>query len=341
MKLFCDGVFDLLHYGHINHFKKIKELYPNSYLLVGILNDEESTLYKRQPIFNERKRLQLVESCKYVDEVTLDYPSIMTEEFINTNNIDLIIHAFSDKNDFENQNKFFLVPIKLNKFKEIDYDKSISTTSILSNINNNNNNKIKNSIKEGWDLIWEKKGSIDDDNLFNLNGYDETNFNPELCFNEIKNKLNINKNDKILEIGCGAGLLSKLFDKEYNYFGIDYSSNLIQKNIKILNCKVYNCEANKLIFKDKYFDYTFSVCVFEYFPSKEYMFESLKEIIRVKKKGICILNIRKKTHNEKKSKHKFDGTFQHLIFSPDDFKEFQMFDANYEINDRFSIIKHL
>ena len=82
MIIFCDGVFDLFHSGHVNHFKKIKDLYPKSYLFVGVLNDIEATGYKRKPVFNELKRLSLVDSCKYVDKATIDYPVLMTEEFI-------------------------------------------------------------------------------------------------------------------------------------------------------------------------------------------------------------------------------------------------------------------
>ena len=42
MIIFCDGVFDWFHHGHVNHFKNIKELYPDSFLLVGVLNDLEA-----------------------------------------------------------------------------------------------------------------------------------------------------------------------------------------------------------------------------------------------------------------------------------------------------------
>jgi cytidyltransferase-like protein len=344
MRIFCDGVFDLFHHGHVNHFKQIKEIYINSFLIVGILNDIESTKYKRKPLFNQEQRKDFVESCKYVDETTHNYPIILTEEFINENNIDLVVHAFSNKDDFKNQLHFFDVPIKLNKFKHLDYDKSISTTNIIKNIKQLDINKIINVNKTSWDLIWEKKGNINDNNLYNLNGYDDTTFKPEISYNQIINLLKLPENSKILEIGCGAGLLSKLFCEKYNYFGIDYSSTLIEKNIKIVKKgKVYNCEAKDLPFKDKYFDYTFSVGVFEYFPSKEYMKDVLKEIERVTKKGICILNIRNKTHLIKKKKHIFQGTFTHQIYNHEDFKElnYNIIDANYELDNIFSVYKFL
>ena len=133
MNIFCYGVFDLFHFGHINYFKKIKELYPNSYLFVGILNDIEASKYKKKSILDEIKRKELVESCKYVNETTLDFPLIMTEEFMNKNNIDLVVHLFSDEEDLNKQIQFFKIPIKINKFLKLDYDKRISTVEMLNN----------------------------------------------------------------------------------------------------------------------------------------------------------------------------------------------------------------
>ena len=46
----------------------------------------------------------------------------------------------------------------------------------------------------------------------------------------------------------------KEISNKCNYFGIDYSRSLINKAIKLTKCKVYNCEANNLPFKDNYFD---------------------------------------------------------------------------------------
>jgi cytidyltransferase-like protein len=339
MIIFCDGVFDLFHFGHVNHFKQIKDLYPDSFLIVGILNDELSTNYKRKPFLNELKRKKLIESCKYVDKTIFDYPIIMTEQFIDENNIDLIVHAFNNKHDHDKQQKYFEIPIKLNKFKILNYDNNISTTSILNNINTISN--IDTNDKSGWDLIWEKKGNTKDDNPFNLNGYDDTSFNPKDSFNDITSKFNISKDSKVLEFGCGAGLLSNIFNNECDYYGIDYSSSLISKNMKLYNSKVYNCSADKTPFKDKFFDYSFSIGVFEYFPSKEYSLEVINEMKRVTKKGIYIINIRKNTHDCKKEKHKFNGVYKHLIYNTDDFFDFEILVSNYEQNDRFSAIKYL
>ena len=248
MKLFCDGVFDLFHEGHVKHFKKIKKLYPNSYLFVGVFNDKDSTGYKRKPFYNEKKRLRLVGSCKYVDEVTLDYPGIMTEEFINNHNIDLIVHAFSNINDIEKQKIYFEVPIRLNKMKVIEYNKGVSTTKIIENLKTNDN----------------KAHSNLELNTINLN------------YKEIVYKLDIKPNSKVLEVGCGIGNYSKLFNMNFDYFGIDNNRKNVNENIHTTNSNIVKCEYDDILFKDDYFDHCFCI-------GQDLSTEVMNEINRVTK----------------------------------------------------------
>lgn len=62
------GVFDLFHIGHLNIFKRAKE--QCNYLIVGVVTDEGVRKYKKtEPIIPFDERLELIRSCKYVDEV--------------------------------------------------------------------------------------------------------------------------------------------------------------------------------------------------------------------------------------------------------------------------------
>ena len=343
MIIFCDGVFDLFHRGHVNHFKKIKELYPDSYLLVGVLNDIEASNYKRKPVFNENKRLSLVESCKYVDKATIDYPLVITEEFMFDHKIDLVIHAFSNKNDFEKQNDCFKVPVKLNKMKIIDYNDGISTTNIIKDINSLNRLCESGENKSGWDKIWELKGKEQTTSLTTLNGYEDTNFDTGFTYKNIVYTLDIKPESKLLELGCGSGQFSKLFDVNFDYYGVDYSRSQVNRNISITNCKVVNFEAIELPFKDKHFEFCFGVCVFEYFPNKEYGYKVLKELERVTQKGIYIVNIRNKTHDVKPEKHKYDIELKHNVYERTDFETlgYTVCDSTYENETRFSAFKIL
>lgn len=142
-RVYIDGIFDLFHKGHVLHFKKIKELdNQENQVIVGIISDQDATNYKRKPIYDEEHRQILIESCKYVDEVIIHAPLVIDELFLKKNNIDLVCHAFMNKTDEEKQREFFKIPIKLNKFRAIDYYSPISTSLLLKEIQS-----IKNIVK--------------------------------------------------------------------------------------------------------------------------------------------------------------------------------------------------
>ena len=136
MRVYIDGIFDLFHYGHLESFRKCKELDLDIYLIVGIIGDDVAENYKRRPIIEEKHRYEIIKNIKYVDEIIENPPLILTKEFMEKNNIDLVVHGFSNPNDANKQDKFFAYPKSINKFKEIDYCTEISTTDIMNKIIN-------------------------------------------------------------------------------------------------------------------------------------------------------------------------------------------------------------
>ena len=138
MIIYADGVFDIFHVGHVRHFKQLKNISSNIFLIIGVISDAEATVYKRKPIYEEEHRYELVESCKYVDQVIRNAPLYITEDFIKQNKIDFIYHAFSNINDSTKQDDFFKVPRKLGIMKTIPYNSCISTTDIINKIKKTN-----------------------------------------------------------------------------------------------------------------------------------------------------------------------------------------------------------
>ena len=135
--IYVDGIYDLFHAGHVNTLKNIKNMRDNVNLIVGLINDKEATNYKRQPVINETNRYIMLDSCKYVDTVIIDAPLIVTKDFMNKHNIDLVVHSFSNKNDENNQNEFFKIPIEMGKYETIDYSHIESTSWIIKRIKEN------------------------------------------------------------------------------------------------------------------------------------------------------------------------------------------------------------
>tara|TARA_Y100000589_G_C27097139_1_gene606451 strand:- start:463 stop:882 length:420 start_codon:yes stop_codon:yes gene_type:complete len=135
--IYVDGIYDLFHAGHVNTLKNIKNMRDNVNLIVGLINDKEATNYKRQPVINETNRYIMLDSCKYVDEVIIDAPLIVNKDFMDKHKIDLVVHSYSNKNDENNQNEFFKIPIEIGKYETIEYSHIESTTGIINRIKNN------------------------------------------------------------------------------------------------------------------------------------------------------------------------------------------------------------
>ena len=65
----CHGVFDLLHIGHINHFKEAKSL--GDILFVSITADEFVNKGPSKPLFHESNRADFLASISFCDNSTL------------------------------------------------------------------------------------------------------------------------------------------------------------------------------------------------------------------------------------------------------------------------------
>lgn len=136
-RIYIDGIFDLFHRGHLESLKQAKNIDKDVYLIVGIVDDNTASEYKRKPIINQFDRAEIIKNIKIVDEIIESSPLVITREFIEENNIDLVVHGFANDNDWEKQLDFFKYLIENNKFKKINYYDKISTTDIINNIKRN------------------------------------------------------------------------------------------------------------------------------------------------------------------------------------------------------------
>ena len=130
--VYMDGVFDLFHKGHLEAIEKCRD-YGN-HIIIGVISDVDCASYKREPIINETDRVDIISSLKYTDDVIFPAPLILTEKFIKDNKIDIVVHGFSNKSDFEKQKEFFKVPIDMGIFKVTQYYDKTSTTEIINKI---------------------------------------------------------------------------------------------------------------------------------------------------------------------------------------------------------------
>ena len=282
--VYIDAAADLFHIGHLNLIRRAKEL--GDYLIVGVHSDKDVSLYKREPIINERDRYEIVKSCRYVDKVIEGAPLIITESFLKKYEIDLVVHGDDVSESLKKQHK---IPLEKNIVKYIPYTKGTSTAQIIS--------KIKDSIE--WENIWQNKALEKPLDLRKINGWENTKISPLLTTQIIKNRLNFTLKDSILEVGCGCGFLAEFLKKEVKeYTGSDQSQNMVNLAKSIFDCKFVCCEASSLPFKDNEFDYVIAYSVFQYFCSHGYVNKTISEMKRVAKKGIYIGDLPLESHEK-------------------------------------------
>jgi len=105
-------------------------------------------------------------------------------------------------------------------------------------------------------------------------------------FQQIDHLLSFTKDDMVLEVGSGSGLLlERIARKVKTVFGTDISANLLNLTPAMDNIVLKQMEAQNIDFPPETFDKIVCAGVFQYFPNKEYALKSLQEMVRVCKPG--------------------------------------------------------
>ncbi len=128
IRIYAKGVFDIVHFGHINFLREARAL--GDWLTVGVSPDERAASLKRPPVFNVEQRAEMMAAIRYVDEVIIDGPRKITREFMAHNNFQ--IYAFGTATAEERQVRLDdCAELPRSMVIEIPYTFGISTTQIL------------------------------------------------------------------------------------------------------------------------------------------------------------------------------------------------------------------
>jgi len=151
--VYIDGAFDLYHVGHVGILREAKKL--GDYLIVGVLPDNVVNEKKGGgPVMNLHERVLSVLSCRYVDEVIIGAPWKITEEFLKSQKINLVVHGtVNDPAYIPVEEDPFEIPRKLGILKSVESPRKLTTSEIVDRIiKNRQQYEERNRKKEAKEL---------------------------------------------------------------------------------------------------------------------------------------------------------------------------------------------
>ncbi|GFO00997.1 ethanolamine-phosphate cytidylyltransferase [Plakobranchus ocellatus] len=128
VRVWMDGCFDMVHFGHANALRQGKEF--GTQLFVGIHSDEEVTQHKGPPVYSEEERYKMVRAIKWVDQVVENAPYVTTLETLDQYDCDFCVHGDDITTTIDGQDTYHLVKAA-NRYKECKRTAGVSTTDLV------------------------------------------------------------------------------------------------------------------------------------------------------------------------------------------------------------------
>ncbi|KAL8446253.1 hypothetical protein Emed_005208 [Eimeria media] len=170
VRIYTDGVYDLLHLGHMRQLEQAKKMFKHVHLMAGVASDEETHRLKGQTVQSLEERAETLRHIKWVDEVIAPCPWIITPEFVEKHRIDYVAHdaepysavqKSKDKKKDDRKRKKSSTPAETdsgdiygwlkssNKFRATVRTAGVSTTDIIVRILQNYEDYVDRSLSRG------------------------------------------------------------------------------------------------------------------------------------------------------------------------------------------------
>ncbi|KAI9019229.1 hypothetical protein CLU79DRAFT_759303 [Phycomyces nitens] len=133
VRIYCDGIYDMFHFGHAKALEQAKKAFPNVHLIVGICSDIETHKRKGKTVMTDVERYESVRHCKWVDEVVEAAPWVITQEFLDEYRIDYVSHDAEPYVSLESGDVYCFVKTQ-GKFLPTRRTDGISTSDLITRI---------------------------------------------------------------------------------------------------------------------------------------------------------------------------------------------------------------
>lgn len=122
------GTFDVFHIGHVNILERAKQ--EGDYLIVGVSSDELNySKKKRNPIYDQKQRVKIIQSLRFVDEVFIEESLELKPEYIKQFKADVLVMGDDWAGRFDDMKALCDVVY-------LERTPSISTTEIIEVVKN-------------------------------------------------------------------------------------------------------------------------------------------------------------------------------------------------------------
>ncbi|CAH0729859.1 unnamed protein product, partial [Brenthis ino] len=128
IRVWCDGCYDMVHFGHANSLRQAKAL--GGVLIVGVHTDEEIAKHKGPPVFTQEERYKMVRAIKWVDQVVEGAPYVTTLETLDKYQCDFCVHGDDITVTADGVDTYHLVK-EAGRYREVKRTAGVSTTDLV------------------------------------------------------------------------------------------------------------------------------------------------------------------------------------------------------------------
>lgn len=133
VRIYCDGIYDLFHFGHAKALEQAKKSFSEVHLIVGVCDDAVTHEKKGKTVLDESERAESLRHCRWVDEVVEHAPWTVDQAFLDTHQIDYVAHDDIPYQSQDQEDVYAFVK-RQGKFLPTQRTSGISTSDIITRI---------------------------------------------------------------------------------------------------------------------------------------------------------------------------------------------------------------